>query len=271
MDEPGASNAAAGHRRWFLYAPLRKGGVGSTADANTVRVLERPGAGGLWGTPLRRPAWVSWPYKGYVPWELLPTDRSTVPPYGEIKTKLHRWSLASPKFSKADFSDASVSMTMNGVPLAVTEEPYNPHYADNTLVWTARRRDGSPFPMSRAVTIRVVVSGIKGGPSNRYTYTVRPYPLGPPSRPDAKQPDLNGRTFIAKWGAARPTGTPVTGYVVQLWNNCKPDRTKRVGAAARSASFTNLTPGRKYCYYVAANSKAGMGEYGYPHLNCWTV
>ena len=266
MDEPG-NNSAVGHRRWFLYAPLRKVGVGSTSDANTVRVIERPGASGLWGTPLVKPNWVSWPNKGFIPWELMPTE-------GNAKV-LHRWSLGSPRFPRADFSAAKVSMSLNGTPLAVKLEPYQPYYADNTLVWSATRRSGAAFPMNTDSAIKVVVTGIKGGPSSRYEFTVRPFPLGPPTAPDAKQPDLEGKAFVARWGSARPNGTPVTAYVAKLYrfNGVGYDEaaTKRVGSSTFSARFEGLTSGKQYCYEVAADSKAGLGAFAHPTYNCWTI
>ena len=267
MDEPGAGNPAVGHRRWFLYPQLRKVGTGSTSNASTVRVIETRGAEGLWGDALREPMWVTWPNDGYIPWSIVPSEGNP--------RELHRWSLSSPKFPSADYSDAKVEMTMDGTELAVTEAPVDNRYANNTLVWNANRRSGDPFPRGEVV-IRVTVSGIKNaGGTTRYSYAVKPFPLDVPGAPGMRVPQADGQAAVANWGDAAPNGSPVNAYEVELikmveddkggWNQRSID-TKMVEGNANSTRFSGL-PDAWYTFQIRARNKVGWGEKVAPSQN----
>ncbi len=119
MLDPGANNAAVGHRRWILYPNTRNMGTGDIPPqpgywaANCLWVFDsaqstlRPGT---------RDSFVQWPPHGHVPYSLVPG----------------RWSFSYPD---ADFSGATVTMHRDGVELPVAIEPVSNGYGDNTLVW----------------------------------------------------------------------------------------------------------------------------------------
>jgi uncharacterized protein YkwD len=256
MDDPGPNNRAVGHRRWILYPMQKRMGSGSTSKANTLQVV------GGFGTPSTVPKWVSWPAKGHVPWSVVPSNGSA--------KNLFRWSLSSAAFPTADFSAAKVKMTMDGVRLKVAVLPYSVGAGANTLVWNAVRRDGKSFPVNGRPRIVVTVSNIKGVPGgSTYKYVVRPFPLGPPKAPQPGAPAVEGTTFIASWAEAKPTGTPVTAYLVKLTRtlpdtfDLKRVAVKKLGPDARSARFTGLDRGWVYFFEVQANSKAGWSKIGY--------
>lgn len=116
--DAGASNYFVGHRRWILYPPTQMMGTGDIPSrdgyyaANALWVFDNLGG----ARPQTREEFVAWPPPGYVPYQIA----------------MPRWSFAYPK---ADFSQATVTMTLAGEPLAVqVNTPVN-GYGDNTLVW----------------------------------------------------------------------------------------------------------------------------------------
>ena len=145
MDDAGAYNDVAGHRRWLLYPPQTQMASGSIPygpqwAANALWIL------GPFGARPATPNGVAWPPRGYVPWQLLPQHSN-------------RWSFS---WNGANFSAASVSMTRNGVPLgAPSYGPVANGYGDNTLVWLPQ---GVTYVQPAAdVTYHVTISGISGG------------------------------------------------------------------------------------------------------------
>ncbi len=126
--DDGPANAFVGHRRWLLYTGTTGLGLGIVPPAPG----SHPGTNATWVRadgpvvpPGVRPA-VMWPPAGYVPAPLV----------------YARWSFS---YANADFSRATVSVTKNGVPLAVVLEPLGcQSHADgmglsagnNTLAWT---------------------------------------------------------------------------------------------------------------------------------------
>ncbi len=144
MEERGTSNDSVGHRRWILFPPQVRMDSGSIPQGSNA-------AHALWvygpfGTRPATPNGVAWPSRGYVPWSLLPAQSN-------------RWSFSWPG---ADFSDAQVSMTRNGVALgAVAYERLANGFGDNTLVW---RPQGVTYAKPGAdVSYRVTISGLRGG------------------------------------------------------------------------------------------------------------
>lgn len=166
IDDDGVYNTSVGHRRWVLYPPQVK------MDSGSIPYGAQYAANALWisgpyGTRPATPNGVAWPSRGYVPWQLLPFVSN-------------RWSFS---WNGANFANARVSMTRNGVPLgAPTYETLENGYGDNTLVWLPQgvtyARPGSD------VTYHVVVSGITGGgaPSSiAYdVIVIDPFVLGDP-------------------------------------------------------------------------------------------
>jgi hypothetical protein len=145
MDDGGAGNTAAGHRRWVLFPPQAQMASGS------IPYNPQWASNALWvfgplGNRPPTPNGVAWPPRGYVPWQLLPSGSN-------------RWSFS---FPDANFSNASVTMTRNGQALgAPTYESVQNGYGDNTLVWVPQ---GVTYTQpAQDVTYHVVVSGMTGG------------------------------------------------------------------------------------------------------------
>lgn len=143
MDDPGASNSDAGHRRWFLHPPLAWvgiGGVPATAEgkaALAVRVVGGP----FQDRPARR--FVAWPPEGYFPRLLLPRQS-------------RRWSLSVPG---ADFASAKVTVTEDGKAVSVVPEALKAGAGDATLVWVVGSDQMTP---RLADTVwDVVVTGVR--------------------------------------------------------------------------------------------------------------
>jgi hypothetical protein len=119
---------------------------------------------GPYGTRPSTPSGIAWPPRGYVPWQLLPAGSN-------------RWSLS---LQNADFSNASVSMTRNGVALGTPTldalqfngQPSGSYIGDNTLVWEPQGVTYSQ-PAGGDVAYQVTVTGIAGtGVPSGVSYTV---------------------------------------------------------------------------------------------------
>ena len=136
----GANNYEVGHRRWILYPQTQVMGTGDVPQtgsfnaANTTWVFD----GNLFGPrPATRQPYVAWPPQGFVPYQVV----------------FPQWSLA---LSNADFSAATVTMTSNGVSVAVSQQPYVTGYGENTLVWVPMGLDpttSTVFPFNGTDTI----------------------------------------------------------------------------------------------------------------------
>jgi hypothetical protein len=145
IDDHGQNNGAVGHRRWLLYPPQKQ------MDSGSIPYAPQLAANALWvfsgwGTRPPTPDGVAWPPSGHVPWQVLP-DAS------------NRWSFS---WDGANFANATVSMTRDGVPLGLPQyEPVTAGYGDNTLVW---RPQGVSYARPDAdITYRVTINGISGG------------------------------------------------------------------------------------------------------------
>ena len=95
--DPGDFNGAVGHRRWILYPQTQTMGTGDLpptggSSSNALWVID----GHVWDPrPATRDMFVAWPPPGYVPYQVV----------------FPRWSFSYPN---ADFSQASVTMTLDG-------------------------------------------------------------------------------------------------------------------------------------------------------------
>ncbi|HYV30350.1 MAG TPA: CAP domain-containing protein, partial [Candidatus Binatia bacterium] len=119
IEDFGANNAAAGHRRWLLYPQTQLMGTGDVPDTganyagNAVWVQD----GHYYDArPATRDSFVSWPPPGFVPYPVV----------------FARWSIS---FPDASFIGATVTMASNGVNVAVTKEPLSSSIGEPTLVW----------------------------------------------------------------------------------------------------------------------------------------
>jgi hypothetical protein len=192
MRDHGLDNTAVGHRRWLLYPQTQVMGSGNVPASGV-----HPAANANWvfddhiwaPRPDTREEFVAWPPPGYVPYPVV----------------YPRWSFSD---AGADFSSASVSMTSNGVSLAVRVEPVATGFGENTLVWVPGGLNASshlttwPKPSADTtyeVTIRDVLFEMR---LRSFSYTVRVFdPLVPsvgaqepvvsgPARPVVGQPNI---------------------------------------------------------------------------------
>jgi hypothetical protein len=154
MEDDGSGNDAVGHRRWLLYPQTQSMGTGDV-----------PGTGNyfsgtaLWvidsnysaPRPPTRDSYVAWPPYGYIPYELV----------------VGRWSFSYPA---ADFSQASIAMTMNGSTVPLTIDPVANGYGENAIVWEPQAIFQAGSPDS---TVTISISNVKGSgiPAN-FTYQV---------------------------------------------------------------------------------------------------
>ncbi len=117
MDDEGIQNL--GHRRWILNNALGPIGVGSTRDFSCLHVI-----GGSGFAPNR---WVAWPPPGYVPVEALHQDVG----WGTYDIDRAGWSVQS---DFIDVARASVSVTMDGQPVAVRTRPLGEGYGSDYAI-----------------------------------------------------------------------------------------------------------------------------------------
>ena len=125
MQDNGPSNGPVGHRRWILHPQTRQMGTGdvpggeSFRPANALWVLDNH----TWDVrPPTRDPFVTWPPPGYVPYQVV----------------FPRWSFSYPD---ADFSTASVTMTVGTEEVSLAQEQPVMGAGENTLVWVPEGRD----------------------------------------------------------------------------------------------------------------------------------
>lgn len=113
--DAGDNNASVGHRRWILYPPTQFMGTGDVVGTTSSNAL--------WVFDLARNVsrsardeFVSWPPKGYVPYQVV----------------YPRWSFSYPY---ADFQNATVTMQENGRLISTRVETAENGPGENTLVW----------------------------------------------------------------------------------------------------------------------------------------
>ncbi len=201
MQDYGGGNSAVGHRRWLLYPQTEWMGTGDLPaatghwSANALWVFDENYGG---TRPPVRDGYVAWPPPGYVPYPVV----------------CPRWSFAYPK---ADFATATVSVTSNGVPVAVTLETVATGYGENTLVWYPNGMSPSspilwPRPASDTEFVVQVAGARVGGASTNFAYTVTVFDPEVPGAdvvlPVISGPDepvvgqANQYTFVAVPGAS---------------------------------------------------------------------
>jgi hypothetical protein len=157
------SNYRVGHRRWLLYPQTRVMGTGDIdpPDGSTERrananwVIDE----NLWAErPETRDGFVAWPPPGFVPYKIV----------------YPRWSFS---FPNADFTNATVSVTTNGVPLSIHLEKVERGYGENTIVFvpgeiSPETRTTAAKP-DRDITYDVMISGANvAGARTNFSYSV---------------------------------------------------------------------------------------------------
>ncbi len=111
IEDRGAANAALGHRRWLLFPRLRSVGVGNTASASAVQVIND------FGNDRAETEWVQWPPAGFVPDDVI----------------FERWSVSYAGAGNIDLTRATVRVTENGRRLNVGLLPVVDGFGDPTL------------------------------------------------------------------------------------------------------------------------------------------
>ncbi len=162
IQDQGTNNTAAGHRRWLLFPQTQIMGTGDMppqgdlAAANAVWVFDNNFTN---TRPATRTKFIAWPPAGYVP-------KQVVGP---------RWSFAC---TNANFTNSTVSMTSNGVPISVFKEAVNGDYGEPTIVWVPMGLDSTTsfpvWPFNGSDTVYAVTVNNVSFPSgtSNFTYSV---------------------------------------------------------------------------------------------------
>ncbi len=181
LEDAGANNTMAGHRRWILYPQSTRMGTGDIPATGSYSA-----ANALWVSDsatfnLARPAvrdnFVAWPPKGFVPYTLI----------------YPRWSFSYPG---ANFSSASVSLQRNGTSVAVTKETIANGYGENTLVFIPGNLDpnnwvGPVRPSADSTTAVTISNVLINGVARSFSYNVTAFdPVKPGS--DTIVPVISG-------------------------------------------------------------------------------
>jgi uncharacterized protein YkwD len=248
MIDPGANNAAVGHRRWILHPPTRTMGTGSTTRANALWVLDR---GTYWNPPPAGMEWVAWPPDGYVPWETAHVQ--------DAGRQLFRWSLSA-TVGEVDMTGATVRMTLETETLVVTQEPVQSGAIGPTVVWSARRPANLPLPTDKDASVTVSVSGMKrdGATLPTQNYTVRLFMAG-----NAPTSSLGVPTTVTAAVEKSPivygSSTTVTGQVL-FDNNGQVTLTTSEVALQRRVRRADGT-WTSWTYIDAPHSTSGIGGF----------
>ena len=228
----GTYNYFAGHRRYLLYPQtqiMATGDVpaqGSDYSANALWVFDANYGG---PRPATSNPYVAWPPPGYVPYQVV----------------YPQWSFA---LTNADFTSATVTMTSNGVPLAVTKQTYVAGYGENTLVWNPTKLDPTTttaFPFGTTDTVYgVTISNVlTSAGSKNYSYNVtvfNPAVPGPDYVPlvisGTNQVIVNTATPYSCTPSANPASTTYQWISAQITNG-----NVLVNMVTNTSAATNLT------------------------------
>lgn len=191
IQDLGAANVHLGHRRWLLYPRLETVGIGNTASASAVQVINN------FGNPSAERNWVQWPPAGFVPDDVV----------------FERWSVSYAGAAEADYTNARVSVSENGRNLGVSLLPLADGFGDATLGFEVA--GANPTTIGDTV-YRVSITGIRlNGRSIEHNYTVTAF--------DARAAafSCNGRpaTILGTIGADTITGTVGNDVIVALGGN----------------------------------------------------
>ena len=161
MHDYGVNNEAVGHRRWILYPQTQSMGTGDVpsssgySGSNALWVID----GNVWTSrPPTREVYVAWPPPGYVPFQVVPA----------------RWSFS---YANADFSSATVSVTLAGNPVPVTLHSVQNGYGENTIVWVVGDLDPNGYvkwanPLQDA-RYSILINGVRiNGTPMSFTYEI---------------------------------------------------------------------------------------------------
>ena len=246
MEDPGANNAAAGHRRWVLYPQTRLMGTGDVSatgtypnaysSANALWVIDSNVGG---SRPATREPFVAWPSNGYVPYQVIPA----------------RWSFSYPG---ANFSGSTISMQRDGLNILVTQETIHSGYGENTLVWVPEGFDARfiapkvapSADLTYAITIHNVVIG---GVAQEFSYEVVAFDPAPSvfvlTDPPGREVIVDGQTTacprVYRWSPGSlhsldvpdPQGGGSKRWVFSTWSQGGP-KSQTVTAASSDGALT---------------------------------
>jgi hypothetical protein len=272
----GLNNYEVGHRRWILYPQTQVMGTGDVPpqgsfDAANATWIFDANYGGP--RPATRAPYVAWPPAGYVPYQVV----------------YPQWSFA---LSNADLSAATVSMKSNGVSVAVSVQPYETGFGEDTLVWYPSSLDPTmfntifPFGGTDTVYSITISNVITGAGAQNFSYTVTLFDPAvpgadyfPPVISGPSQPSVNASNAYACTPVPDPN---VTGY--QWLTSQSTNGNFFDGAEGGLANFTaTTTPGYSvvtnlagesgnFCFYLAMPSPAAdqilqLNELFFPATN----
>ncbi len=255
MADQGASNTAAGHRRWLLHPAATTFGTGSTSGFNALTVIG--------GATAARPAevsWVAWPNAGFVP------KRALRPSAGGAATVL--FSLSSSTHPDASYAGASVTVKVGSTALPVAVHPAVDGYGDDTLTWDVTPPAG--YDTSDAdVRFDITVSGVETAsgraiPTRSYSSTAIVTAVGAtaaPYAPYSSWTHLVDQVFRQLVGR-RPAAAERTQWLGPLEEGTKSPG-DLVAALRRSSHHTAIVDPvtRLYRSYYLRNPDRGGLEY----------
>ncbi len=248
----GASNSEVGHRRNLLYPQTQIMATGDVPQENTLAPANATwvfDANYFSQRPATRNPYVAWPPPGYVPYQVV----------------YPQWSFA---LSNADLSAATVTMQSNGVPVAVTIQPYVTGYGEDTLVWYPTSLDPTTantiFPFSGTDTVYTVTLGnvVTASGTKSFTYNVTAFDPSVPGA-DYFPPTISGTVQPAVNAANPYVSTAITNATSYQWLVAQgTNGNVSDGAENGLVNFTAaITPG----YYVITNGLAASGTFSF-HL-----
>ena len=154
MDDGGVSSL--GHRRWILYPQTQEMGTGDISGSNWQ---EQSNALKAWDDHIWDPRpstlydFVAWPPPTHIPYQVV----------------YPAWSFA---VANADFSGASVAVSLNGASLPVTVSRLPNGYGENTLAFSFYGGYAWPRPSSDTAYQIAISNVVVNGAARSYTYTV---------------------------------------------------------------------------------------------------
>lgn len=251
IQDYGASNAPVGHRRWILHPNMRTTGTGDV-PAGVMEGRQLVGANALWvhdvdfagpRAPVRDD-FVAWPAKGYVPYP----------------TVFERWSFSYPD---ADFRQATVTVTRNGVALAIGLEAVVNGYGENTLVWKMPGIDASSGHARPAADVRYRVSianVMVAQRSRSFDYEVTVFDPSVPT-PGAPRPLLSApaQATLAEPFTARiaplsgASGYSLTSFLAKALDGARPAPFDAATWTAANGGTHAIIDGGKLRFYVTSS------------------
>jgi len=158
VHDPGDNNKQVGHRWWLLHPGLRTistGDIPATVGvwpANALHVLNVD-----WNATSTRDGFVAWPPPGFVPGYVV----------------YPRWSVMTFDLSnRADFSNATVTVTGPSGPLGVSYD----YRGLGRIVFVPAGFEEAPLKFPSDYTYTVNITGVTGGPTSTYSYSVTATP-----------------------------------------------------------------------------------------------